>query len=120
MSQKDIGSARLKDYMLLHMLFFVYSAGGICAKLAAAYDFFSIKFMLLYGAVLLNLFIYAIAWQQLLKKMPLTTAYMNKAITIVWGFVWGMLVFDEAITIGKIIGGAVIIIGVLLVVSDDK
>ena len=39
--------------------------------------------------------IYAIGWQQVIKRMPLTTAYANKAVTLVWGLVWGLLLFHE-------------------------
>ena len=65
------------------------------------------------------LFVYAIVWQQLLKKLPLVTAYANKAVTVIWGIVWGYFFFNEGITIYKLIGAVVIVIGVYLVVSSD-
>ena len=58
--------------------------------------------------------VYALAWQQVIKRMPLTTAYANKAVTVVWGMVWGMILFGESITPQKVLGAAVIVAGVVL------
>lgn len=52
--------------------------------------------------------------------MPLTVAYANKGITIVWGIIWGALLFKEAITIKTIIGGVIILIGIYLVVTNNE
>ena len=46
--------------------------------------------------------------------MPLTSAYANKAVTIVWGIVWGVLLFHEAVTPAKLLGAAVVLAGVVL------
>lgn len=98
----------------LHILLFIYSLGGIFSKLAAGTAFFSTDFLQLYTALLLILFLYAIGWQQILKRMPLTLAFANKAITIVWGIVFGKLFFNEEISIGKIIGALLIMAGIIL------
>lgn len=111
---------RILDYILLHLLLVFYSAGAICSKLAAGQELFSFKFFVFYGLVLLNLACYAVFWQQILKRIPLTVAFANKAVTIVWGLLWGFLFFGEAITIGKVIGSLLIIAGVLIVVTDHE
>ena len=67
-----------------------------------------------------DIFLYAIFWQQIIKKLPLVTAYANKAVTVVWGIVWGILYFNEKITFMKIIGAIIIIIGVYIVVSSGE
>lgn len=105
---------------ILHLVLAVYSVLGIASKFASKEPILSFKFMILYGVVILNLFFYAIVWQQLLKQIPLITAYANKAVTVVWGMIWGAVFFKEEITIQKGIGAAVIIVGVYLVVSNDN
>ena len=105
--------------LLLHGLLMLYSLGGICSKLAAQSEWLSPRFFLLYGAVLLNLAIYAIAWQQILKCIPLVTAYANKAVTVIWGLIWGFLFFGEAISVQKIVGALIIICGIVMVVKED-
>jgi len=111
---------KLKDYIFLHVLFFVFSLSAVCGKFAAAEPFFSIMFFVWYSLALFILFIYAIFWQQLLKRMALTAAFMNRAVVIVWGMVWGTLLFKETITIYMIIGACVIFIGIGLVVTENE
>ena len=64
--------------------------------------------------------IYAIFWQQILKIFSLTTAFLNKAVTIVWGMIWGALFFSEEIKINMIIGAIIVLIGIVLVVKDSE
>lgn len=64
--------------------------------------------------------IYAVGWQQIIKYLSLTTAFANKAVTIVWGIIWGILFFHETITVGKLLGAILVIVGVILFVSSDK
>ncbi len=107
-------------YLLgLHILLLLYSAGSIFSKLASGYSFLSAGFILCYGIVLLLLGIYAVFWQQIIKRLPLMTAYANKAVTVVWGIVWGALIFHEEITWGKALGAVLVIAGVILYVSGD-
>lgn len=107
-------SAKLKNLFALHLLLMVYSASGILSKNAASVPFLSVEFCLLYAGVLALLGLYAIGWQQILKRMALTTAFSNKAVTIVWGIIWGTLFFMEPITLPKIGGAILIILGVIL------
>lgn len=109
-----------KVILCLHLLLFVYSLESVCSKMAAKQELFSFKFFLFYGLVLLLLFFYALAWQRILKYMPLTVAYANKGITIIWGMVWGALLFGETISLKTVIGGAIILIGIYLVVTNNE
>lgn len=107
--------------MGLHVLLLVYSVSIVFSKLASGYSFLSAGFILCYGLMLLLLGVYAVFWQQIIKRLPLMTAYANKAVTVVWGIVWGAAVFHEEITWGKAFGAVLVIAGVILNVSgDDK
>lgn len=117
---KNTGSKNIKTILLLHVLLFFYSLFGICSKLAAGYPFLSKEFIFFYGMVILNLGIYAICWQQIIKRIPLVMAFANKAITVIWGIVWGKLFFHEQITLSKIIGAILIIIGIICVVTNEE
>ena len=109
-----------KVILCLHVLLFVYSLESVCSKTAAAQEMFSFKFFLFYGLVLFLLFFYALAWQRILKYMPLTVAYANKGITIIWGMFWGAELFKEAITLKTIIGAVIILIGIYMVVTNNE
>ncbi len=109
-----------KWFVILHIIIVIISASSIISKTAGKYPFLSMKWIMLYGAVVCILGFYALAWQQVLKHLPLIVAYANKAVTTIWGLVWGYFVFQESITIQKILGAAVVILGVYLVVTGDE
>ena len=53
--------------------------------------------------------------------MPLSVAYANKAVTVVWGCLWGVLIFHERLTPGKVIGALMVLAGVALYgLADGK
>lgn len=108
-----------KTILALNVLLMFFSLGGIFSKLASKQPFLSLKFILCYGALLFIMFVYAIGWQQIIKRLPLTMAYANRAITIVWGIIWGLLFFNEKLNLGKIIGAVIVIAGVLLYVTES-
>ena len=80
----------------------------------------SISFLFWFGLVFVIMFGYAIIWQQILKRMPLTVAYANKPVTMVWGMIWGALIFKERITWNMILGAVIIFLGIYMVVSDHE
>lgn len=110
----------VKTYVLLNILLMVYSLSSVCSKLAAGEEGISFRFIVLYGIIIMLLGIYAIFWQQIIKSMPLTAAYANRAITVFWGMLWGLLIFKEKITPGKIIGAVLVIAGIILFALSDK
>lgn len=109
---------KINKYVLLHILLFFYSFCGVFSKLASGNDFLSLNFCIFYGISIFILGVYAILWQQILKKFSLTTAFFNKAVTIIWGMLWGILFFKEKITINMIIGTVIVLLGVSMVVKD--
>ena len=115
-----MNKTKIKTLLLLHILLMVYSMSGICSKMAAKESSINLKFCLFYGIIIVLLGIYAIGWQQIIKRLPLTTAFANKAITVVWGLVWGLVFFSETITYGKVLGALLIIAGVVIYAYADK
>ena len=107
-------------FSALHLLLVLYSCSGVLSKLASRYAFLSAGFCICYAGIIALLGIYAICWQQIIKRMPLTTAYANRAITVVWGMVWGVVVFKEHLGILQVAGGIVVLIGVALFASSDS
>ena len=113
-------SQKVKLYILLHLLLMMFSAMGICSKIAANQEFMSPKFIFYYGLMLAILAIYAFAWQQVIKRLSLTTAFANKAVIVVWGMIWGVVAFQEHISVGKIVGSIIIIVGIVLFSMAEK
>ena len=111
--------SKVKYLIILHLFLAVYSLTGVAAKFAGGEEFLSFRFILYYGITVFGLFLYALAWQQVIKHMPLITAYANKGVTVIWGIIWGYFVFSEEITLRKIIGAAVIVGGIVFIVTAD-
>ena len=71
--------------------------------------------MLLYCAEVGVLGIYALLWQQILKRFELSTAYANRALALVWSLLWAVLIFNERVTARKLLGIALVAVGAFLV-----
>ena len=109
--KKGIG---IKGIILLQTVFFIYSINSIVAKLASEQESFSFMFIVYYGLELVILGIYALLWQQIIKKFELSVAYANKAVTLIWGMIWGSLLFKEQITLTKAAGILLVIAGIVI------
>ena len=108
-------------YPLLHISLLFSSLSGVCSKMASGYinHIFSLQFIFWFGLVFIIMFGYAVIWQQVLKRMPLTVAYANRPVTLIWGIIWGSLIFEEKITWNMIVGAVVIFAGIYLVTADN-
>ncbi len=109
-----------KVFIALHLLLLFYSMSSVLSKLASAEPFLSFKFCLYYGGMFCILVVYALGWQQILKRLPLTVAFANKAVTLVWSMVFGALLFKEQIRLNQLIGCALAVAGVILFVQPEK
>jgi drug/metabolite transporter (DMT)-like permease len=58
--------------------------------------------------------IYALLWQQVIVRMPISTAYMFKGMSLIFVLLFSALLFGEAITLNNVIGAMVIIAGIIL------
>ena len=108
------GKNNYKVNVALHLLIAFYSFSGVCSKMASRQTFLSPRFCLYYAGLIAILGVYAIAWQQIIKRMPLTFAYANKSVGIIWTMIWGILFFNEVITINKFIGSIIVMIGTIM------
>lgn len=112
--------SRLLWLFILHALICFLSFGGVLSKLAAGQEFLSLPFIGLYVAEIFILFVYAILWQQVLKRLPLTLAFANKSVSMIWATTWGVLFFNEVVNTQMLIGIGIVLVGVLIVVTDHE
>ncbi|MCR5417492.1 MAG: transporter [Lachnospiraceae bacterium] len=123
-SEKEVTDSLKKErrwpaFVWLQVGLFIFSLGGVCSKMAGRQDFLSFRFFLFYGLLILILFIYAIIWQQVLKKIPLTVAYACKGIGIFYGILWGVIVFGEELRANMLIGAVLVLIGSMCFLMED-
>lgn len=111
---------KLKDICILQIVIAIYTLSTVCAKFASGQEFMSFQFILYYGIEMMILGVYAIIWQQLLKRFDVSIAYANKAMGLLWSIVWAILIFNDTITIKNVIGVLIVIIGTIIVNNEDE
>lgn len=107
------------NILMLQAVFLVYSISSVASKFASGQELFSMGFLLLYGLDILVLGVYALLWQQVIKKFELSVAYANKAVTLLWALVWGIFIFHEEITVWKVAGILLVMTGIFILNSEE-
>lgn len=101
-------------YLQLYFCFFIYSFALVFSKMASRQT--DLKYMLLYMFFeFVVLGIYAVIWQQLLKKFPLVVAMANKGSVVLFSLLWAVIIFHEEITLLNLIGSFLIVVGMGMV-----
>jgi len=109
---------RMVDIVMLQMAVVIYSINTVIAKLVSDQPFMSVKFIALYFLEFAVLGVYAICWQQMIKKFELSIAYANKAMTLLWSLLWSVLIFKDSITLPKVIGVLLVVAGTIVINSE--
>ena len=110
----------LKTSIFLQLVVIVYTLSGVAAKLASGQEAFSLGFLFFYGIEMLILGIYAIAWQQIIKRCQLSVAYANRSMAILWSLIWTVIFFHETLTVKNLIGVLIVFAGTMIVNSDGE
>ena len=110
----------IKNILILQAVVLVYTFGSVVAKYASGAELFSFSFFLFYGAEIAILGIYAILWQQMIKRFDLSVAYANRAMAILWSALWAIILFGESLGIKQILGILLVVIGTVIVNADQN
>ena len=92
----------------------IYACTYICMKKASGFEFLSSGYVLWTIGAVAIIGIYALLWQQILTKTPLSTAYMFKGTSLIFVLLLSALLFGEGITMKNVIGSVIIVSGILL------
>lgn len=106
---------KITSILFMYVSFFIYSLSSIFSKLASKTDFLSLKYILLFGCVFVILAVYAVLWQQVLKRVELSVAMSNKPVVLIFTTLWAVFFFGEQITIKFIIGMLLIFAGIFII-----
>lgn len=110
----------IKDILFLQAVIMIYTGSSIAAKFASSQELLSFPFCLFYGIEILILALYAVLWQQIIKRFELSIAYANRGMVIVWSMLWAVVIFGDEITLQNIIGIVFVVIGTIVVNLDTK
>ena len=95
-------------YIALVGTFFIYTTSGVFSKLASQREFLSPGYIAFLACTVGVLGIYAVLWQQIIKRMDVSLAYIFKGTGVVFGLLLAHFVFSEAITTTNMVGAAII------------
>lgn len=101
-----------KIYVVILFAFLVYSFASVFSKLASENVFLSVPYLLWLGCAFISLGLFAVLWQQIIKRMPISDAYMFKGTSLVFVLMFSHLFFNETITMNNLLGAAIIICGI--------
>ena len=103
-----------KEVVALVGVNLVYACTSICTKMASRQEMLSWPYLFWIAGAIGVMGVYALLWQQVIARMPLSTAYMFKGTSLIFVLLFSALLFGEVITLKNVIGAAIIIIGIIL------
>ena len=104
----------MKRYLSLVGVNLIYACTSICTKMASRQEMLSWPYLFWIAGAVGVMGIYALFWQQVIVRMPISTAYMFKGTSLIFVLLFSVLLFGEAITLNSVIGAVIIIIGIIL------
>ena len=104
----------LRVVVILLSVNLLYACVSIFTKYASQSEFMSWSYVCAVVGAIGVMGLYAILWQQILKRIELSLAYMFKGTSIVFVMLLAHIIFGEQITWNNIIGAIIIILGIVL------
>lgn len=114
------GTISIKNILVLQAVVVIYTLSSVVAKFATGQELFSFSFFLFYGLEIVILGVYAILWQQMIKRFDLSVAYANRAMALLWSAVWAIVLFRDTLALKQVMGIAFVVLGTVIVNSDQK
>lgn len=111
---------KLTHYISLIAINLLYACVSIFTKLASQQEFMSWEYVLAFFGAVMVMGVYAVLWQQVLKRIELSVAYMFKGTSIVFVMLLAYVLFGEQITWNNVLGAIIIIVGIVLFAYNPK
>lgn len=109
---------KLCTYISLIVINIIFACTSVCTRFASQYDFMSWGYWVGLAGAIGVMGAYAIGWQQILKRVELSTAYMFKGTSLIFIILLAWMLFGEQITLNNILGTCVIITGIALYAKE--
>lgn len=104
----------LPKYLALIGVNLIYACTSIFTKMASRQEILSWPYLLWIAGAVGVMGVYALLWQQVIRRMPISTAYMFKGTSLIFVLLFSALLFGEGITTNNLIGSTIIIAGIVL------
>lgn len=111
---------KVKNVILLQGVVIIYTISSVMSKEASASKGQLLRFFFFFGMEFVLLGIYAVLWQQMIKRFELSVAYANRSMAVLWSMVWAVIFFHDTITVKNIVGVLLVVAGTAIVNMDTK
>lgn len=111
---------KIKNIVILQCVVIIYTISSLMSKKASASEGDIVKFIFWFGMEFVILGIYAVLWQQVIKRFELSVAYANRSMAVVWSMVWAVIFFHDTITVRNIIGVCLVVVGTIVVNTEES
>ena len=111
-------SSKFASYSSLIGINLLYACVTLFTKYTSQQEFMSWEYWLGLAGAIGVMGAYAIGWQQILKRVELSTAYMFKGTSLIFIMLLAWMLFGEQITLNNILGACVIITGIALYAKE--
>lgn len=109
----------LKNIILLQAVIVIYTISGVMSKEASKSQGNLTRFLFFFGMEFVILAVYAVLWQQIIKRFELSVAYANRSMAVVWSMVWAVVFFHDTITMQNIAGVLLVVVGTFIVNTEN-
>lgn len=92
----------------------LYACVSVFTKYASEQEPLSARYLLAFAGAVCVMGGYAIQWQQVLRRINLSIAYMFKGTSLIFVMLWAFCLFGEPVTWQNIIGACIIVGGIAL------
>lgn len=107
-------------YIVLVAINLLYACVSIFTKYASQSEFLSWGYVWAVAGAIGVMGLYAVLWQQVLKRIELSLAYMFKGTSIFFVMLLAHVIFGEQITWNNIVGAIIIVSGIMLFANSAK
>lgn len=111
-------SQKIKNIALLQGVIIIYTISSVMSKTASASGDHLLRFFFFFGMEFVALGVYALLWQQMIKRFELSVAYANRSMAVVWSMVWAVIFFHDTITVQNVAGVVLVVIGICIINTE--
>ena len=98
----------------------LYTGVSIFTKYASQAEFMSWGYVCAVAGAIGVMGLYAVLWQQILKRIELSMAYMFKGTSLIFVMLLAHVLFGEQITWNNVVGAIIIISGIVLFANSAE
>ena len=111
---------KIMNIVQLQGVIIIYTISSVMSKKASASNGDVLRFAFFFGMEFVILGIYALLWQQMIKRFELSVAYANRSMAVFWSMIWAVVFFHDMITVQNVIGVLLVIIGNIIINADQE